>query len=240
MRYGSRFRLTALLLALLLCLSGCQRAAQTLAPAGKRVALTFDDGPGGQYTRRLIDILDAYDAHATFFVLGSRVSEDPELLAELVARGHQVGSHTWNHVTLSGLSRERIAQEIATSAQAIEGASGVRPTLLRPPFGQINQRVLQAASDEQMAIVLWNIDTLDWKSQNADAVCQRVFSEVNDGDIILMHDIFDSTVQAAERMIKGLSEQGYRFVTVEELLEHPQIGSIYRSRDITISAGSLP
>ncbi|MGI6199886.1 MAG: polysaccharide deacetylase family protein [Christensenellales bacterium] len=240
MRLTKRFRLAALLLALLLPLPGCQRAAQTLAPTTKRVALTFDDGPGGSYTRQLIDILDAHDAHATFFVLGSRVSEDPDLLRELVAHGHQVGSHTWNHVTLAGLSQERIAQEIATSAQAIEGASGVRPTLLRPPYGQINQRVLQAANDQQMAIVLWNIDTLDWKSQNADAVCQRVFSQVHDGDIILMHDIFGSTVQAAERVVKGLSEQGYSFVTVQELLEHPQIGSIYRSRDITITAGSLP
>lgn len=181
---------------------------------GKKVALTFDDGPHPENTIKIIDLLDKYEAKATFFMLGNRVNFYPKIAAKVAEHGHELGNHTWNHKDLTKLSKDEGLKEYERTRQSIEEATGKSPTVVRPPYGAINEEVQNALSKPS---ILWTIDTLDWKSQDPDEITRIVKENVQDGSIILMHDIQSSTVQAIEPILQFLKEEGYEFVTVSEL-----------------------
>ena len=181
----------------------------------KRVALTFDDGPKSPYTERLLDGLKERNVKATFFVIGESVRENEALIKRMAEEGHIIGNHTYSHVQLSTLDYEACIEEIENTNRAIFDACGVTPKYIRPPFGSWNENVTMAVN---MTEVLWDVDPLDWKVKNAGIVTNSVIRCADDGSIILLHDIYESSVDAAIMIIDELKAQGYEFVTVEELL----------------------
>ncbi|GAA0595269.1 peptidoglycan-N-acetylmuramic acid deacetylase PdaC [Virgibacillus siamensis] len=190
-----------------------------LDPDGKYVALTFDDGPHPDVTPRILDTLKKHDAKATFFMLGSQVEYYPTLANKVEEAGHEIGNHTMNHQDLTVLPPEKIREEVQKSSGIIEKATGRTPTLLRPPYGASNSNVEQVATDLRVPIVMWSVDSLDWKSRNAAAVNEEVMSNVTSGSIVLMHDIHPSTADALPQLLTSLEKQGYQMVTVSQLLE---------------------
>jgi len=202
------------------------------------IALTFDDGPA-QYTTRILDALEEHGGAATFFVLGYRVENNRSILERMVALGSEVGGHSWNHQDFSRLTEDEIAWQIRTSSEAI--APFVRGTvgIYRPPYGRTNALVRQVSERLGYAIVNWTVDPRDWENRDADYIYNHIMSTVQSGDIVLMHDIYASTAEAAARVIPRLIEEGYRLVTISELLEHQHgevlPGVIYgRSYDVPI------
>ena len=181
----------------------------------KAVALTFDDGPG-EYTAKLINGLNERGAKATFFMCGSCVEKYPEVLPMMVAGGHQIGNHTYSHADITSLSSQEMNNQIERTDDAIFNACGQRSTVFRPPYGSHNGETDQRIGDKTIA--LWSLDTLDWKSRNAESVKKVVLDGVWDGDIILFHDIYDSSVEGALAIVDELQNRGYVFVTVDELL----------------------
>ncbi|QIK84694.1 polysaccharide deacetylase family protein [Sanguibacter sp. HDW7] len=194
----------------------------------KCIALTFDDGPG-PYTARLLDELRRAKAPATFFALGQRVETYPKVARRIVAEGHDLASHTWDHRDLTTLSATDVRLQLTRTADAIEKATGRRPTLVRPPYGATNDTVRAAAKKAGEAVILWNIDTLDWKTRSTPSTVKAA-TAAKRGSIVLMHDIHSSTVDAVPQIIKGLRAKGYTLVTVTDLLGSPQPGKAYYSR----------
>lgn len=193
----------------------------------KLVALTFDDGPNPETTSQLLDILKEEQVHATFFVLGSRAQYYPELVRRAKDEGHQIGTHTYGHKLLTKLTDEERRSEIDRANEAIEAATGAPPTALRPPYGSYNDAV---KADANMPVVMWSVDPEDWKYRDADTVCENILSAVEDGDIVLLHDIYQTSVEGAHKAIQALKEDGYTFVTVEQLLNargEAESGEVY-------------
>ncbi len=191
----------------------------TLDPNGKYVALTFDDGPRPDVTPRILDTLKKHDAKATFFMLGSQVEYYPSLANKVEEAGHDIGNHTMNHQDLSILDSNKIKEEAQKSSRIIEKATGQKPTLLRPPYGAWNDSVKRVTKEMGVPMVMWSVDSLDWKSRNAAAVNEEVMSNVAPGSIVLLHDIHPSTADALPQLLSSLEEQGYQMVTVSQLLE---------------------
>lgn len=203
------------------------------------VALTFDDGPSTATTGRLLDTLSQLGVHATFFTIGEHVAQAPQLVAREVREGHVVGDHTWDHADLTKLSQAGVDQEIARASQAVASASGTTPVLVRPPYGAWNDTVRNAVSGQGGAIILWNIDSEDWKSRNTRAVVERVLSTARPGSIVLMHDIYPTTVDAVPQIVQGLRQRGLTPVTVPTLLgESARVGWIFYSQHDLIHPGS--
>lgn len=226
MRLSSRLtsRLCVLLLGVLV-VAGC--ASEPVAPPPSSsptqapvdcaqtacVALTFDDGPG-EYTQRLLDELAQQHAPATFFVLGKNVKKYPKTLQRMVAEGHQIGSHTFDHKDLTTLTAEGIEHEVQWTDEAVEKAAGVRPTILRPPYGShgaVYDRLIPHP------LVLWDVDTLDWKHHDPQKTVKLALAEAKPGSIILLHDIHESSVKAVPQLVTKLHEAGYTLVTVDQL-----------------------
>ena len=178
------------------------------------VALTFDDGPKAGMTEKLLDVLKEKGVKATFFMIGSQEEECPELVKRVAAEGHQIGIHTYSHVDLSCLTQEEQKEEIEKSIAAIESAIGTTELKLRPPFGKISGS-LEAWLD--MPLILWSLDTVDWKGTDAAQIIREAVRDVRDGDIILMHDISEHGAEAAAGMIDELQRMGYTFLTVDQL-----------------------
>lgn len=197
-------------------------------PNKPMVALTFDDGPG-PYTERLLKCLKENNAAATFFVVGSSVERYKDTVKKAYQMGCEIGNHSWNHPQLTQLDQASLSAQIANTNRVIRSATGHNPTLLRPPYGAYNSTVASAAG---MPLILWEVDTLDWKTRNVQSNIQAVMSNVKDGAIILMHDIHLPTVIAAETIIPQLKKKGYQLVTVSELARYKkktlQNGTAYR------------
>ena len=181
------------------------------------VALTFDDGPVGG-TADLLDTLAAKGVRATFFVVGSSAAAQPDLLARMVAEGHAVGNHTEDHPDLSKLDAAAVRAEIEQVNDIVEGATGQRPVLLRPPYGATNDTVAGVAAELGMAQILWNVDPEDWRDQDSAIVQERVLAATGPGDIVLSHDIYETTRDAYPAIVDQLQAEGYVLVTVPELL----------------------
>lgn len=179
----------------------------------KAVALTFDDGPS-KHTSRILDCLEANGAKATFFVVGTNVLRFGDTLRRAHSLGMEIGNHTVNHPDLKKLSEAEIKSEINTTADYVQAAIGVRPTLVRPPYGNYTDTTLSIV---KLPFILWSIDTLDWKTRDAQSTIDSVLSSVKDGDIILMHDLYEPTATAAETIIPELINRGFELVTVSEL-----------------------
>ena len=186
-------------------------------PAKPMVALTFDDGPSAVNTPRILTALEAAGGHATFFVVGTNVSKNADVLRRMVADGNEIGNHTWNHNYLHKATSEQIATYINQTADAVQAACGVRPVAVRPPGGGINQTAQNTLAALGSPAILWDIDTLDWKHRNTQKTISAVLDHVSDGDIVLMHDIHSPTADAAEVIIPELVARGYQLVTVTEM-----------------------
>ena len=192
----------------------------------KVIALTFDDGPG-PYTAHLLDVLDQYSAKATFFLIGSKVSSQANVVRSIHARGHQLGNHSWSHPELPKLPVDQIAGEIDRTNDAIKQATGVTPAILRPPYGAVNGIVLEQLRLRGMSSILWSVDTRDWADRNSDIVCSRAVAGARPGSIILMHDIHQTSVSAVPCILSALKQQGYSFVTVQGLIGNMAAGVGY-------------
>jgi len=183
--------------------------------AHPEVALTFDDGPSPKYTPLLLDGLKERNVRATFFLLGKNVKENQELVQRMQAEGHLLGNHTYNHIQLNKIPETTARQEILKTNNEIYEATGKYPEYMRPPYGAWKKNMELCV---EMLPVFWDIDTLDWKSQNVDAILKAAGEEPEDGSIILMHDEYQTSVEAALLLIDRLKEKGYEFVTVDELI----------------------
>jgi peptidoglycan/xylan/chitin deacetylase (PgdA/CDA1 family) len=181
------------------------------------VALTFDDGPAAG-TADLLDTLAGKGVRATFFVVGSNAAAQPDLLARMVAEGHAVGNHTEDHPDLSKLDAAAVRAEIEQVNDIVEGATGQRPVLLRPPYGATNDTVAGVATELGMAQILWNVDPEDWKDKDSGIVAERGLATTGPSDIVLSHDIHETTRDAYPAIIDQLQAEGYVLVTVPELL----------------------
>ncbi len=177
------------------------------------IALTFDDGPG-PYTDKILDCLEKYNAKATFFVVGNRIGSYSAQLKREAQLGMEIGCHSWDHTQLTKLSESGISSQVFNTNNKVKAVAGVYPATLRPPYGSYNNLV---KSVSKAPIIMWSIDTLDWKTKNADKTYNAVMENVRDGDIILMHDIHSATADAAVRLIPALIDAGYQLVTVSEL-----------------------
>lgn len=183
----------------------------------KCVALTFDDGPGPD-TPKLLDTLKAENVPATFLLVGKSVATYPDTVAREFREGHALGVHTWNHPQLTKLSDDKIVNEITSTADAIKKAApDAQVTFTRPPYGAFNPRVISVLKSLNHATVIWDVDTLDWKHRDPNAVLSQVQKQTKPGSIILMHDIHPTSVQAVPEIIKYLRSQGFTLVTVPEL-----------------------
>ena len=188
----------------------------------KLIALTFDDGPHKKYTAEILDILDEYSIKATFFVVGLCAEKYPEIIAREIASGHEIGNHTYSHIHLRNANGEQIAGEIDKTEQLLMENNGYSTTLFRPPEGVCNDTVRAVAKNMNYSLVLWTIDTKDWVPSPCESIVNSVLNKVSGGEIILMHDYVvgkSNTPDALRIIIPKLIEEGYRFVTVSELLK---------------------
>lgn len=205
-------------------------AVQEMTQGPKLVALTFDDGPKPRTTPRLLEGLDQRGVKATFFLIGAQVEESPDLVVQMAQSGHQLGIHTYDHVSLTELSRTDFDAQVDRTRQTLSGLLGYDSFLLRPPYGLVDLNVKTYAG---APIILWSVDPEDWHDRNVQREVAHIVSEVQDGDIILMHDIFPESVDAALQVIDQLHQAGYAFVTVEELFTARGValepGEVYRS-----------
>lgn len=182
------------------------------------IALTFDDGPSKRYTAAILDALKEHNASATFFVLGSNANNAPELLQRMVLEGSEIGNHTFSHKQLTTLSKANVEEEISATQESIYDITHKYPNVIRPPYGSKNKTVLECAQGKK--IVTWTLDSRDWHDRNAKVIVERVLKEVKDGDIILMHDLYASTAQAATILIPKIQDMGYQLVTVSDLYQN--------------------
>ena len=216
-------------LVLLLCLLALSPTAR--AAEEKYVALTFDDGPSGRFTRRLLEGLEAREANVTFFVCGYRLQEYPTLAAQLLEDGHELGIHGYSHGDMRPMSRREIAKEIMDTEALLP--EGCEVHFMRPPGGFITDGVRQVAEARTYAIAQWSVDPRDWATQNTAAIESAVLDRIRDGDIVLLHDMSDSSVDAAFAIIDRLQEEGFTFVTLSELADLRDVkvkpGKSYRS-----------
>lgn len=194
-------------------LSAMQSSAVANRPL--QVALTFDDGPHQTCTPALLNGLKQRGVKATFFLMGENIAGKEPLVQRMQAEGHLIGNHGYRHIQMTKEEAEQACADIEQTEKLIQSITGKRPEYLRPPYGDWNE---QLECRVNLTTVLWNVDSLDWKFQNTDRIVRRVEKDVKDGDIILMHDIFPTSVEAALRIVDDLQKRGYEFVTVEELL----------------------
>lgn len=194
--------------------------AEEQAQDQKRVALTFDDGPSEKHTKEILDLLDQYHVKATFFVVGSNVCKNPDLLRLEVEKGHEIGNHTFTHPHLKKIDRVSLEDELQKTADAVYAISGKQIRLFRPPEGYRSDAVASATQNLGYQLVYWTIDTTDWAHNSTRNIVETVKKNVKDGSIILMHDYIvgeSNTADSLRQIIPYLQEQGYRFVTVSEL-----------------------
>lgn len=180
----------------------------------KKVAITFDDGPS-VYTERLLEGLKERNVCATFFVVGERAEEYPKLLKQMKEQGNLIGNHTYSHTQLNAVDCEIALAEVKKTNDIIQEQTGVSCEYLRPPYGECCSAVKEQLD---MVTVLWDVDPLDWCTDDAKTVATRILEKTGENDIILLHDCYESSVQAAFLVIDALKEKGYEFVTVDELL----------------------
>ena len=210
-------------------LSGTEEGPEPVLPAGtstaemtevwesekKKIALTFDDGPHPVYTEQVLQVLDQGNIPATFFLLGQNIEEHQDLVKEIDAKGHLIGNHTYHHVQVTSLPLDQACEEIQKTSDLIESLTGKGTEYVRPPFGTWSEGLEDRLN---LIPVMWTIDTLDWTTENVDEIVCRVTEQAEENGIILMHDGYESTVQALERFIPLLEAEGYEFVTVDQVI----------------------
>ena len=198
---------------------GMKQAVETVGELSHKehpkVALTFDDGPHAFYTEMLLDGLKERGICATFFLIGKNIEGNEEIVQRMQKEGHLIGNHTYHHVNLKQLSQKEAKQEIQKAGNKIYESTGICTAFVRPPFGEWKKNL---DLDMTMIPVSWNIDSLDWTTENTEKIIKRVVKDVVEDDIILMHDVYKTSVEAALQIVDILKERGYEFVTVDKLL----------------------
>lgn len=199
----------------MLCLAAILTLPVQAEQQTKYVALTFDDGPSGRFTRRLLEGLEANHAHATFFLCGYRLEDYGELAQDIRRGGHEIGLHGYSHDSMANMSAGTLSRELSdTLARLPEGCV---VNVMRPPGGAAGGSVAQVAKERNLSIVSWSVDPKDWADHDAELVYRRLLEQTEDGDVILMHDMSDSSVDAALRLVEELHRQGYQMLTVSQL-----------------------
>ena len=228
-RYGNWIGAACLVLLAAGALSGTEEEPGPVLPAGtssaemtearesekKKIALTFDDGPHPVYTEQVLQVLDQGNIPATFFLLGQNIEEHQDLVKEIDAKGHLIGNHTYHHVQVTSLPLDQACEEIQKTSDLIESLTGKGTEYVRPPFGTWSEGLEDRLN---LIPVMWTIDTLDWTTENVDEIVCRVTEQAEENGIILIHDGYESTVQALERFIPLLEAEGYEFVTVDQVI----------------------
>ena len=181
----------------------------------RRIALTFDDGPHPYYTDLLLDGLAERGVKVTFFLLGENIEGREDVIRRMSEEGHLIGNHTFYHVDINSLSMEEACAEIRDTSEAIRAITGQQVEYVRPPYGNWNKEL---ECQVMMIPVFWTLDTLDWKVKNTDRIVREVLEDVEENDVILMHDSYRTTVEAALRIVDELQKKGYEFVTADELI----------------------
>ncbi len=217
--------------ALVMCYAGPLKQDATEVLASKRVlpvysveredrviSVSFDASWGGDKTLRILDILDEYDARATFYLVGIWVDKYPELVQAIHERGHEIGNHSDSHPHMTQLSDTRMRQELQGMSDKVEAITGQRPTLFRPPYGDYNNQVITVAREEGYEAVQWSVDSLDWKNRGVDDLIKRATSNVQPGDIILFHNDSQYIVDALPTILKTYREQGFTMIPCSEIL----------------------
>lgn len=198
-----------------------------LDPEKPMVALTFDDGPYDRVTNRIVKVLAKHDSRATFFVVGNRVERYADTMKNAYNKGNQIATHTFDHGDLSKMKKKQIRRELKRAFRVMKKINGENPTMLRPPYGNVNDKMRQTI---RIPMIYWNVDTEDWASRNKDKILSRCKS-IKDGDIVLMHDLYPSTAAAVEKLVPNLCKKGFQLVTVEELFYYKGIdakgGKVY-------------
>lgn len=182
----------------------------------KYVALTYDDGPNPVYTEELLQVLEEEKVRASFFMMGKQVENYPQVVKKVADAGHLIGNHTYSHINVCQLSEAQVREEIQKTNELIYDSCGQMPEWFRPPFGCNREKLI---SQMDMYQIFWNVDPLDWSVQNTGTIVNHVLKYVSDGDIILMHDAYPTTVEATKILIPKLREMGYTFVTVDEMIQ---------------------
>lgn len=191
----------------------------------KLVALTFDDGPDGKYTPRVLDILKERGIHGTFFLVGQQVGKYPDTTQRILDEGHSIGNHTWSHKDLTKVTAQELALQIDKTQQAIADVAGFTPSLLRAPYGAMSDAMLDALHERDMSHVYWTIDTRDWAGTSVAEMRKNVLAHTKPGAIILMHSFggrknaLEHTLALLPLIIDDLTAKGFEFVTVEEMID---------------------
>ncbi len=209
------------------------------------VALTFDDGPHPTHTPRILNILNKYGAKGTFYVLGTRVKSHPSILAKAVASGHEIGVHTWDHPSLTKISREAVNSQMDRSVAAIRSAIGRSVRTMRPPYGAVNTDLVNHFSQKYgLSTIMWSVDTNDWRRPGVSVVTSRAVNQAKNGSIILLHDIHAPSAAAVEGIVKGLQARGFKLVTVSELLRRARAeargGATASAPKLAVAAPAAP
>lgn len=205
-------------------------ATRWVDPNKPMIALTYDDGPGDRSEDKIHDVLEKYNAVATFFYTGSRVKGREDKLKRSLANGCEIGSHTWNHPVLTHCSKKKLKKQLDGTNEAIKKACGQNPTVFRPSYGATNKKINNMSN---LPVIIWDIDTLDWKTKNAKKIYKAVIKKKKlDGKIVLMHCIYGFTADATAKIVPWLDEHGYQMVTVSELIkykykENPKAAKVY-------------
>lgn len=191
---------------------------QQQAKDKKYIALTFDDGPASGSTEKILDALQQYNADATFFMLGEKANENPDLAKRVADEGHEIANHSITHPDLANLDQQQVRNEMQDSQNQIEEATGVRPDLFRPPYGSRSDTVDSVASETNQQLVFWDIDTMDWDNQDPQEMEQIIEKQIQPGSVILMHDIHETSADAVPQILATLQNQGYEFVKVSDVI----------------------
>lgn len=201
-----------------------QESKREIDPNKPMIALTYDDGPS-KYTKEILDLLKENNSAATFFVLGSQASKYEDTVKQMIENGNQIGNHSYDHKRLTLLNDEELYDQINKTDNLIYEIAMYRPFVMRPPYGSTTEALKEKI---QKPIINWSIDTRDWESRNAETITKIICENVKDGDIILMHDLYESSLEASKKVIPELINRGYQLVTISELSE---------SREIILRAG---
>ncbi len=184
----------------------------------KKIAISFDAAWGADKTQKILDILDCYEVHATFFLVGFWVEKYPQMVKEIHERGHEIGNHSQNHPEMSKLSVEQMKNEITSVNEQIYNLIGERPNVFRPPYGDYDDKVISTMRELNMHTIQWSIDSLDWKELGRQELINRVLKKVNCGDIILFHNNAKYTPEALPEILEKLHEKGFSVCSVGEII----------------------
>ncbi len=201
-------------------------------PSRKEIALTFDDGPHPPFTQRLLALLKQLNVHATFFLVGKKVDQAPDVVSLIAREGHEVANHTYHHLNRDRVTQAEAATEIKLGNEAIYRACGKMPVLFRPPGGHHSAHILRAAEGLQMTVILWTDDPADFANPGADVIGSRILEQVGPGSNILLHDGVEQTLEMLPDLVATLRRDGYRFVTMSEMVHNLEAKHLVRKQAI--------